>query len=114
MRSLAPPLLLVAVLAALAATPGLETGLGAVDAVGRVLLHLVVYAALFVLVRRALGGRSVPAAALTLAVGVIDELIQSSISSRDATPVDVLVDVVGIGLGWLLDGRPRASRARWR
>ena len=57
MRSLAPPLLLVAVLTGLAATPGLNSGLGDVDAVARTLLHGVLYAALFVLVRRALGGR---------------------------------------------------------
>ena len=111
MRSLAPPLLLVAVLTGLAATPGLNSGLGDVDAVARTVLHGVLYAALFVLVRRALGGRDAPAAALALAVAVADEVIQSYVPGRDSTPVDVLIDAAGIALGWLLVRRRGRERA---
>ena len=110
MRRVAPPLTLAAALVALAASPGLETGLGVVDAVGRVVLHLVLYAALFILLRHTLRGRDAAAAVLALAVGVADELIQSTVPGRDATPVDVLVDAAGIGLGALFvrrrSGRP--------
>jgi VanZ family protein len=111
MRSLAPPLLLVAVLTALAATPGLNSGLGDIDAVARTLLHGVLYAALFVLIRRALGGRDALAAALALVVAVADEVIQSYVPGRDSTPVDVLIDAAGIAVGWLLVRRRGRERA---
>ncbi len=111
--------MLAAALVALAPSPGLETGLGIVDAVGRVVLHLVLYAVLFVLLRQTLRGRDAAAAVLALAVGVADELIHSTVPGRDATPVDVLVDAAGSGSGRCscadaAAGRPRASRARWR
>jgi VanZ family protein len=111
MRRVVPPLTLAAALVALAASPGLETGLGIVDAVGRVVLHLVLYAALFVLLRQTLRGRDATAAVLALAVGVADELIQSTVPGRDATPVDVLVDAAGIGLGALFVRRRRGRPA---
>ena len=103
--------MLAAALVALAASPGLETGLGVVDAVGRVVLHLVLYAALFVLLRHTLRGRDAAAAVLALAVGVTDELVQSTVPGRDATPVDVLVDAAGIGLGALFVRRRRGRPA---
>ena len=110
MRSLAPPLLLVAVPTGLAA-PGLNKEARRRRGGGARQLHGVLYAALFVLVRRALGGCDAPAAALALAVAVADEVIQSYVPGRDSTPVDVLIDAAGIALGWLLVRRRDRERA---
>jgi VanZ family protein len=51
---------------------------------------------------RALGGRAVLAAA-TIALGwaAIDEVHQTGVQGRHGTPVDVLIDGIGITVAWL-------------
>ena len=87
--------------------PDLSSGLGVWDAVGRKLFHAAEYALLFVLWWRALAaattsGRAVAAAAaFSLAYAVSDEVHQSFIEGRHGTPVDVVIDSVGIAAACL-------------
>ena len=87
------------------------------------LVHFGEFALLFVLWRWALG-RTLPAAAIAIAWGALDEIHQTWVPGRDATPVDFAIDVAGIVLAaWLVArlsararersaARPTASRAR--
>jgi VanZ family protein len=75
-----PPLLLMAVIFALSAQPDLNSGLGAIDLIGRKIVHMTEYALLTFLWWRALrtvvpGGRAI-AYALAIAIGfaVIDSI----------------------------------------
>jgi VanZ family protein len=112
----APPLALMAVIFFLSAQPGLNSGLGWIDHVGRKLVHASEYGLLCLLWWRALRtvvDRAVAlSAAFAIAVGyaVTDELHQRFVSGRHSTWVDVLIDALGAGVCVLLVHRSHAAR----
>ena len=106
----APPLALMAVIYLLSAQPDLNSGLGTIDFVGRKFIHMTEYGLLFLLWLRALRWRSPLAAALiAVAYSVTDEFHQSFVEGRHGTPVDVLIDSLGIAIAY---GLWRLSRSR--
>ena len=113
-----PPLALMGLIFFLSAQPDLGTGLGVWDTILRKLAHMTEYALLWFLWWRALGygGRAkLIAAGIAVAYAASDEFHQSFVEGRHGTPVDVLIDSVGIGLAVLLSrrlrSRPAAPRA---
>ena len=98
----APPLALMAVIFALSAQPDLNSGLGTVDLVLRKLAHMAEYGLLAFLwwrpLRELVAGRAAVAAAAAIALlyAVSDEFHQSFVEGRHGTPLDVLIDAVGI------------------
>ena len=96
-----PPLALMGLIFFLSAQPDLSSGLGGWDLVLRKLAHMTEYALLFALWRRALPAVS-PWAAATIAVGyaITDEFHQTFVEGRHGAPVDVLIDSVGVAIGW--------------
>jgi len=110
-----PPLLLMGLIFFLSAQPDLSSGLGTWDLILRKLAHMAEYGLLWLLWLRALGGggrHPLAAAAITLAYAATDELHQSFVEGRNGTPLDVLVDAVGVAIAAALYRRSRASRAR--
>jgi VanZ family protein len=91
----------------LSSVPDLGTGLGTWDLVLRKLAHMTEYAILAALLLRALR-RAAPAALLAIAYAASDELHQHFVSGRHASPVDVAIDAVGVGVGLALARRLRA------
>ena len=128
----APPAAVMALIFALSATPDLSSGLGTWDFVLRKLAHVTIFALLWLTLARATDWRRpILAAVVAMAYAAGDELHQSFVEGRHGTPVDVLIDSVGIGaaaLAWAITARRRgrpgppwpwplratASRARWR
>jgi VanZ family protein len=102
-----PPLVLMAVIFFLSAQPSLDSGLGAVDLVGRKLVHLAIYGLLCVLWWRAFAtvtgsGRAALAALLVAsAYAVTDEVHQSFVEGRSGTVLDWAIDTAGAGLAAL-------------
>ena len=94
-----PPVVLMAAIFVLSAQPDLNSGLGAIDFVGRKLVHFAEYALLAFLWWRALVARTASAsaalAALLIASGYAasDEYHQSFVAGRHA--VDWAIDVAG-------------------
>lgn len=108
-----PPLALMALIFVLSAQPDLGTGLGTIDLIGRKLVHATEYGLLFVLWLRALGWRAPWAAALiAIAYAASDELHQTFVDGRHGTPVDVLIDSVGVAVAALVLSRARRRRPR--
>jgi VanZ family protein len=122
----APPLALMALIFLFSAQPNLSTGLGTWDLVLRKAAHMTEYGLLWFLWWRALGyGHPAPAIGIALAYAATDELHQTFVTGRHGTPVDVAIDMAGVGLAGLAvvvaarrgarrRWRPRASRARSR
>jgi hypothetical protein len=117
---LAPPLALMGLIFVLSAQPG-GGDHGAFTVVLRKLAHVTEYAVLTLLWARALGGLGVfadpraavaAAALLSLGYAATDEFHQTFVEDRTGTPVDVLIDSVGIAIAslWLLR-RPRYAGA---
>lgn len=106
-----PPVAVMALIFFLSAQPGLDSGLGAWDVLLRKLAHVSEYALLTLLWARALP-RWPPAvpALIALAYAITDELHQTLVPDRRGTPVDVLVDAVGVAVGWLTARRLAARR----
>ena len=102
-----PPLALMALIFVLSAQPDLNSGLGAIDLIGRKIVHMSEYALLVFLWWRALRTLTARKAAALLAFGVAvayactDEFHQHFIHGRHGTPVDVAIDAVGGGLAAL-------------
>jgi len=98
----------MAVIFWLSAQPGLDSGLGVVDHVGRKLVHVAAYCALTLLwfwaLRPALPARRalLAAALISLLYAASDEYHQSFVEDRDGRPLDVLIDLVGIVIASLL------------
>jgi VanZ family protein len=81
----------------LSAQPDLSSGLGTIDLILRKFVHMFVYGLLWWLWLRAFQFRySLLAAALTIAYAASDEFHQSFVSGRHGSPIDVLIDAVGI------------------
>jgi VanZ family protein len=89
--------------------PDLSSGLGVWDTIGRKIFHAAEYALLCFLWWRAFAGRTtrtgalVAAAVLSVAYAITDEWHQTFIEGRHGTPVDVVIDSVGIAAAcvWL-------------
>ena len=108
---LAAPIAVMAVLWVLSSTPDLGTGLEDWDLLLRKLGHAGAYATLLLTWVLALGrGRLAVALVLTIAYAAVDELHQSTVPTRNGTPVDVLIDAAGATLA-LLVLRARERRA---
>jgi VanZ family protein len=93
-----PVVLWAGVIFALSSIPSLGTGLGAWDTILRKGAHVTEYAVLALLLVRAIG-REAPALALGVLYAASDELHQSFVRGRHASPVDVAIDAVGLALG---------------
>lgn len=93
-----PAVLWAGLIFALSSVPDLGTDLGFWDTVLRKLAHLVEYAVLGALVYRAAG--SAPAAILlSSAYAATDEIHQAFVAGRHGSPLDWLIDTVGVVLG---------------
>jgi VanZ family protein len=96
-----PPLLLMGVIYVLSDQPSLDSGLGLIDLIGRKVLHFATYALLCLLWWRvfAQGLPARRAALLALVVAsayaVTDELHQTTVEGRHATPLDWAIDTAG-------------------
>jgi VanZ family protein len=99
-----PVVLWAGLIFTLSSIPDLGTGLGSWDAVLRKLAHAAEYAVLGALVYRAIRREPV-AIVLASAYAVTDEVHQSFVSGRQGSPLDWLVDTVGVVLGVLLYAR---------
>ena len=95
-----PVVLWAAVVFALSSIPSLGTGLGDWDLILRKGAHMTEYAVLAVLLLRALD-REAPALSLGILYAASDELHQSFVRGRHASPVDVAIDTVGLLIGLL-------------
>jgi VanZ family protein len=99
LRRFGPPILLMGVIFALSAQPDLNSGLGTWDTVLRKAAHMASYGLLWFLWWRALGyGAKLPAVAIAVAYAATDEFHQHFVEGRHGTPVDVLIDTIGITL----------------
>jgi VanZ family protein len=101
----APPLALMAVIFALSAQPDLSSGLGTMDLILRKAAHMAEYGLLLFLLWRPLrelipGPRAAVGAAFAVALlyAASDEWHQSFVEGRHGTPVDVLIDSVGMAV----------------
>jgi VanZ family protein len=95
---------------ALSSIPSLGTGLGTWALVLRKLAHMAEYAVLGGLLQRALG-REPLAILVGSAYAVTDELHQSFVTGRQGSPLDWLIDTVGVVAGVLLFARWAGSRS---
>jgi len=111
MRRFGPPLLLMALIFFLSAQPDLNSGLGVWDTIGRKLIHAGTYGALWLLWWRALGRRG-PALAITLLYAISDEYHQTFVHGRHGSPVDVLIDMAGVGIALALVSRRTRTAQR--
>ena len=104
----APVVLWAGLIFALSAIPSLSTGLGTWDLVLRKVAHLAEYAVLGALLLRAV--RTAPLALLAgSAYAVTDEVHQVFVSGRQGSPLDWLIDTVGVAAGVLDLARLTAS-----
>ena len=112
-----PPLALMGVIFALSAQPSLDSGLGAIDQIGRKLIHFGEYALLCFLWWRALASVTTPRRAALLAFlitsgyAVTDELHQTFVDGRHGNALDWLIDSAGAGLVALRLGARERSPA---
>ena len=115
-----PPVVLMAAIFFFSAQPDLDSGLGAIDLIGRKIIHFAQYALLTFLWWRALRTR-MPAPTAALAAFLIssgyaasDELHQSFVEGRHGTPVDVAIDAAGVAIAVLLATRGARAAPRPR
>ena len=87
-----------AVIFTLSSIPSLSTGLGAWDTLLRKGAHVTEYAILGALLLRALR-REKPALAVGIVYAATDELHQHFVRVRHASPLDVLIDAIGVTIG---------------
>lgn len=104
-----PVILWAGVIFTLSAIPSLGTGLGTWDVVLRKLAHVAEFGVLGALLQRALG-REPLALLLGSAYAVTDEIHQTFVAGRQGSPLDWLVDTLGVAAGVLLYARWAASR----
>jgi VanZ family protein len=105
------------VIFALSAQPSLDSGLGAIDLIGRKLIHFGEYALLCFLWWRALATVMTPRRAALLAFlitsgyAATDEFHQTFVEGRHGNPLDWLIDSAGAGLVALRLGTRERSAA---
>ena len=104
-----PVLAWAALIFALSSVPDLGTGLGGWDLVLRKLAHVAEYAVLGALLVRATG-RGGLAFALGTLYAASDEFHQAFVPGRMGSPLDVIIDVLGVACGVLLWQTIRARR----
>ena len=105
-----PVVLWAALIFTFSSIPSLGTGLGTWDVVLRKLAHAAEFGVLGALLYRAL--RHEPLAILLgSAYAVTDEVHQAFVSGRHGSPVDWLIDTLGVVAGVLICSRWLASRA---
>ena len=93
-----PVIVWAGVIFALSAVPSLNSGLGTWDEVLRKCAHVTEYAILGFLLLRATG-RELPALLLGILYAASDEFHQHFVHGRHASPIDVLIDSVGLLIG---------------
>ena len=98
LRLWAPVVLWAAVIFVFSSVPDLGTGLGTWDLVLRKLAHGAEFAVLGALLLRALR-EELPALAAGIAYAVTDEVHQHFVPGRVGSPLDVVIDSVGVALG---------------
>jgi VanZ family protein len=108
-RDWLPVLVWAAVIFTFSSIPDLGTGLGLWDLVLRKLAHIAEYAILGALLARATG-RSGLALALGSLYAVTDEVHQLFVTGRHGSPIDVVIDTVGVAVGILLWQSARTRR----
>jgi VanZ family protein len=96
-----PVIAWAALIFALSSIPSLNSGLGTWDEVLRKCAHVTEYAILGVLLVRAVG-RQLPALLIGIAYAAGDEVHQHFVAGRHGSPVDVLIDTVGLVIGIVL------------
>ena len=96
-----PVIVWAAVIFLFSSIPSLGTGLGVWDTILRKGAHMTEYAILGLLLFRAFG-RELPALALGIAYAITDEIHQHFVRGRHASPIDVLIDTVGVAIGLLV------------
>jgi VanZ family protein len=101
LRLWAPVVLWGAVIFAFSAVPDLGTGLGTWDLLLRKLAHACEFAVLGGLLLRALRDERAALAA-GVAYAISDEMHQHFVPGRVGSPLDVVIDSVGVALGVLL------------
>ena len=106
-----PVVLWAALIFTFSSIPSLGTGLGTWDLVLRKLAHAVEFGVLGALLFRALR-REPLAILLGSAYAVTDEVHQAFVSGRQGSPLDWLVDTIGVVVGVLLYSRWSASRMK--
>lgn len=95
----------------LSAQPGLSTGLGTWDLVLRKLAHMTEYGVLWWLCWRVTPTRSPwPAVLITSLYAISDEVHQTYVRDRHGTPVDVVIDMVGVTLAIIVTRRVVSAR----
>jgi VanZ family protein len=104
-----PVVLWAAVIFTFSSIPELGTGLGLWDLILRKLAHTAEYALLGVLLLRATR-RPDLAFVLGVLYAASDEVHQTFVRGRDGTPVDVVIDSVGIAVGLVLWQRTAMRR----
>lgn len=96
-----PPLVLMGVIFFLSHQPSLDSGLGAIDLVGRKLVHFAEYALLCFLWWRALVTVTTPERAalwaflISSGYAVTDEYHQTFVDGRHGSPIDWAIDSAG-------------------
>jgi len=106
----APPLLLMGLIFFLSAQPDLSSGLGSWDLILRKLAHMTEYGLLWFLWWRALGyGNPLVPAAIAIGYAITDELHQTTVDGRHGSPVDVLIDSLGVVLAYAAARRVRSG-----
>lgn len=99
-----PPLLLMGVIFFVSDQPSLNSGLGAIDLIGRKLIHFAEYALLTFLWWRALvtvtspGRAALFAFLLASGYAATDEYHQTFVEGRHGSPVDWVIDAAGAAL----------------
>jgi len=93
-----PVIVWAAVIFTFSSIPSLGTGLGVWDTILRKGAHMTEYAILGLLLLRAIG-RELPALAVGIGYAITDEVHQHFVSGRHASPIDVLIDTIGLALG---------------
>ena len=104
-----PVIVWAAVIFTFSSIPSLGTGLGVWDTILRKGAHMTEYAILGLLLLRALG-REFPAFAMGIAYAISDEIHQHFVRGRHASPIDALIDTVGLAIGIFLVSRLLQTR----